>query len=421
MTTRSTFSNTMDTRSANFSNLTTWLNNSSVDNAFQCSGIFDEVVSIFGLTLLSSTMIVGGIGNTLVVLTIALQRQLRDKYSHYFIMSLAVADGLVCLTEVPFDVLFWVKFPNWPFAGYVSDIWNSESFLYLQAGVLSLLLISLDRYICVITNPLTYERVVTKTKIKWMITFVWAFSLVIAVVMYFKLTTPPYGVYSFILDNGFYVYFLTAHVVIPFFISIYCCGRIYALARSVLSRIRAESICVSSQAKTSRTFHKKLAKDLRLAKMVAAVLLCFLFVYTPFVTVQFLIISRGGLGNADNDTECIIHRANTSVWLLSHVNCAIDPFISLSMSKALRVGIKRTIWKVTGKKQRDGLTFDGSFFGGSSFVGSPGGQKPSPCNVRVKSQFLEPPKIRSPRTNQSSCQPTPKICRVEVNGNGKHV
>ncbi|XP_030634067.1 adenosine receptor A3-like [Chanos chanos] len=103
------------------------------------------------------------LGNMFVIWAVWKHRALR-KPTYYFVMSLAVADFLVGAVTVPLAVLVdgrvHTSFHNCLFISCVVIV-------PIQASVLSLLAIAIDRYLCV-RIPLRFKRVVTLRRV-WIV------------------------------------------------------------------------------------------------------------------------------------------------------------------------------------------------------------------------------------------------------------
>src|SRR5688572_23556850 len=93
--------------------------------------------------------------NTLVIITIAPDRQLRGP-QNWFIASLAMSDILVGLFIMPLSLANELM-GYWVFGSVLCELWLSTDVLLCTASILNLVLISLDRYWS-ITKAMTYIR-----------------------------------------------------------------------------------------------------------------------------------------------------------------------------------------------------------------------------------------------------------------------
>lgn len=97
--------------------------------------------------------------------------------SNYFIFSLAVADITIGMISIPF-MTYYSANGRWEIGWGLCQFWLSVDYLMSNASVLSLLLISFDRYFS-ITRPLTYRPRRTTRKALTAIFFAYIISIIL--------------------------------------------------------------------------------------------------------------------------------------------------------------------------------------------------------------------------------------------------
>lgn len=139
--------------------------------------IFMEAVAL-GLMILIT---IGG--NMLVIVAVMTNATLRSP-THSLIVNLAVADLLLGVTVLPLSAIRELS-GLWLMGSSLCSIWTALDVLCCTASILSLCVISVDRYIGV-SRPLSYSRILTKKRARWLIVGIWTLALAISI-------GPPLG------------------------------------------------------------------------------------------------------------------------------------------------------------------------------------------------------------------------------------
>ncbi|XP_027523836.1 5-hydroxytryptamine receptor 6 isoform X1 [Corapipo altera] len=109
-------------------------------------------------------------GNFLLILLIITQRSLRNT-SNYFLVSLFMSDLMVGLVVMPPATLNQL-YGRWVLRGDFCSLWASFDVMCCSASILNLCIISLDRYLLII-SPLKYKMRMTSCRALWLVLATW--------------------------------------------------------------------------------------------------------------------------------------------------------------------------------------------------------------------------------------------------------
>ncbi|CAG04750.1 unnamed protein product, partial [Tetraodon nigroviridis] len=116
-------------------------------------------------------------GNVLVCLAVCASRRLRC-LSNCFIVSLAATDLLLGLLVLPFSALLQLS-DEWPLGPVFCNFYISMDVMLCTASILTLLVISVDRYLAV-TMPLRYASLVLPWRVALAMASVWTVSVAVS-------------------------------------------------------------------------------------------------------------------------------------------------------------------------------------------------------------------------------------------------
>lgn len=210
--------------------------NSSVEN--RTSGV--DLTRAIPLGLVLGAFIVFAIaGNILVILSVVCNRHLRTP-TNYFIINLAIADLLLSTTVLPVSATLEIL-NYWVFGRIFCDIWAAVDVLCCTASIMSLCVISIDRYIGV-SHPLQYPGIVTEKRALLAMLGVWALSVVISIGPLFGWKQPPSPDDSVcpITEEPFYALFSSLgsfYIPLVVILAMYC--RVYIVAKRTTKNLEA--------------------------------------------------------------------------------------------------------------------------------------------------------------------------------------
>lgn len=123
-------------------------------------------------------LLFGVVGNILVILSVLFHHQWRS-VTHYFIASLAAADLLLSSAVLPFSATS-EALGRWVFGRSFCNVWAALDVLCCTASILSLCVISIDRYLAV-SYPLRYPAIATGRRGLTAVAALWGLSAAISV------------------------------------------------------------------------------------------------------------------------------------------------------------------------------------------------------------------------------------------------
>ena len=197
-------------------------------------------------------------GNLLVLLSVAIYRNLRHT-TNYFIVNLACADLLLGLSVLPFSAMLDIL-GYWPFGPIVCVFWTSVDVLWCTGSIITLCVISVDRYIG-ITRPLRHGIIMSERRACWIISLIWVVSLAISIGPVFgwrhdRKLANAYNVCHVNREPAYVIFSVTGSFYIPMFIIVFVYSRIF---KTVIEHSRN-----LQRGETTLTLGKSSAKKVKL-------------------------------------------------------------------------------------------------------------------------------------------------------------
>ncbi|XP_054611029.1 alpha-1A adrenergic receptor-like [Dunckerocampus dactyliophorus] len=179
------------------------------------------------------------VGNLLVILSVVCNRHLRIP-TNYFIINLAIADLLLSTTVLPVSATQEVL-DYWVFGRIFCDIWAAVDVLCCTASIMSLCVISIDRYIGV-RYPLQYPVIVTEKRALLAMLGVWILAIVISIGPLLGWKQPPSqdDTECVITEEPFYALFSSLgsfYIPLAVILAMYC--RVYVVAKRTTKNLEA--------------------------------------------------------------------------------------------------------------------------------------------------------------------------------------
>ncbi len=280
-------------------------------------------------------MILTIIGNSLVISSIILFRQMRT-LTNYFVLSLAMADILVATLVMPFGAYNIFTNLNWGLGHFACKIATCFDVMMTTTSILHLSCLAIDRYYA-ICNPFFYHQRITKRSVTLFIFCCWTVPIFISWIPIMndwnslgiedvlKCKTPPDGRSCMFLVNvpfalfGSFIAFY-GPTLFMFVLNL----KIYQEAKTQAVKIRSlEMTALGSQQKHD----KSMKQERKAAKTLSVIMGAFCGCWCPFFVFNILDPLMG---------YTIPFTAWQLALWLGYVNSTINPFLYYFFNRAFK-------------------------------------------------------------------------------------
>uniref|UniRef100_A0A3Q4BPW6 G-protein coupled receptors family 1 profile domain-containing protein n=1 Tax=Mola mola TaxID=94237 RepID=A0A3Q4BPW6_MOLML len=329
--------------------------------------------------LLASFILFAIVGNILVILAVVCNRHLRIP-TNYFIINLAIADLLLGTTVLPVSATLEVL-DYWVFGRIFCDIWAAVDVLCCTASIMSLCVISIDRYIGV-RYPLQYPMIVTEKRALLAMLGVWILAIVISIGPLLGWKQPPSqdDTVCLITEEPFYALFSSlGSFYIPLAVILAMYFRVYIVAKRTTKNLEAgvmkerqensneltlrihcrnqqiQEMCPTSKAggggasagrSTLTVKLLKFSREKKAAKTLGVVVGMFILCWLPF----FLALPIGSLNSSLRPPATFFK----VIFWLGYFNSCLNPIIYPCYSREFKQAFIR-ILRCRWKRRRQGL------------------------------------------------------------------
>ncbi|XP_069024260.1 alpha-1A adrenergic receptor [Embiotoca jacksoni] len=315
---------------------------------------------------LSVFILVAIVGNILVILSVVCNRHLQT-VTNFFIVNLAMADLLLSIIVLPFSASLEVL-GCWVFGRVFCNIWAAVDVLCCTASILSLCIISIDRYIGV-KHCLKYPSIMTERKAVAILVLVWVSSTVISVGPLLGWKEPPpvdESICRITEEPGYALFSSLFSFYLPLMVILIMYFRVYVVARrttksleagvkrernksmEVVLRIHCRSVLedarpASSKSNKNHPFLRgslsvrlmKFSREKKAAKTLAIVVGMFILCWLPF----FFFLPMGSFFPALKPSETVFK----VIFWLGYFNSCINPMIYPCSSKEFQRAFTRLL------------------------------------------------------------------------------
>ncbi|XP_070845365.1 alpha-1A adrenergic receptor [Chaetodon trifascialis] len=334
----------------------------AVDDCPNCSSSAYPEVDVGKAVVLGIVLVVfvvfGVLGNILVILSVLFHHHWRS-VTHYFIANLAAADLLLSSAVLPFSATA-EALGRWVFGRSFCSVWAALDVLCCTASILSLCVISIDRYLAV-SYPLRYPAIATGRRGLTAVAALWGLSAAISVGPLFgwKEPDPEDETVCRITEEPGYALFSALgsfYIPLAIILAMYC--RVYTVAKRETKTLRkgrkgdgveTEGVMLrihrgnadqtgKQQDDDITAGHKhttfslpkllKLSREEKAAKTLGIVVGCFILCWLPF----FLVLPIGSIFPSCKPSETIF---KITFWL-GYLNSCINPIIYPCFSREFK-------------------------------------------------------------------------------------
>lgn len=209
------------------------------DSATTCTNFTTDPQVVGVGIVLTVFILVAIVGNILVILSVVCNKHLQT-VTNFFIVNLAIADLLLSIIVLPFSASLEVL-GCWVFGRVFCNIWAAVDVLCCTASILSLCIISIDRYIGV-KHCLKYPSIMTERKAGIILVLVWVSSTVISVGPLLGWKEPPPvddRICRITEEPGYALFSSLFSFYLPLLVILIMYFRVYVVARRTTSSLEA--------------------------------------------------------------------------------------------------------------------------------------------------------------------------------------
>lgn len=287
---------------------------------------FSKEFTVFIVTAFIVIMVAAIIGNTLVCTATLFSPNLRKATTSLFIVSLAVSDLLAAMLVVPFDVYVILNNGLWFHGEAACKLWTTTYLLTVPASNLTLLGLSIDRYLT-LSQPLKQFRSgkeTTRSRIVGCMTALWVYSLGFSILpmtgwTFWRFRTKSVNG-SICFFNGSHLYNILVsvlHFIVPSLAMCVVYIMIYGQIRRHTRAVRP----IDSPVAHNTQANLLLQRNIRAAKRIAVIVSVFLLCWLPYSILSII-------GNLCH--ECLLNIPQEAFYVTlvtGYLNSALNPVL----------------------------------------------------------------------------------------------
>ncbi|XP_018575891.1 tachykinin-like peptides receptor 99D [Anoplophora glabripennis] len=289
-------------------------------------------------SILYAGMVIVATGGNLIVIWIILAHKRMRTVTNYFLLNLSVADIMVSIFNVIFNFVYMLN-SHWPFGELYCKITQFTAVLSICASIFSLMSISIDRYMAIMT-PLKPRMGKTLTLLLALLTWILGILIGIPSLIFFRTETDggeriicymkwPDVETGKINESMQEYIFNVAFLVITYLVPIL--SMMYTYARIGIELWGSQSIGECTQRQMENIKSKR-----RIVKMMIVVVIIFSVCWLPYQLYFIVTYYFPSITHADYIQETYL-----AIYWLAMSNSMYNPIIYCWMNARFRRGFKQ--------------------------------------------------------------------------------
>ncbi|CAD5125806.1 unnamed protein product [Dimorphilus gyrociliatus] len=314
-------------------------NNNTHNNASDVA--YETLLRVFVPISFIITLIVGLIGNSLVIFVIATNKQMRNT-TNLLILNLSLADLIFLIFCIPANMVSVYILHEWVAGTFMCRLHLAFQFITVYISIYTLVLMSFDRYLAVVHAISSMRFRTTKNAVIFIVTL-WVVVVGSNAPSWNDFNFVPYNhsgenrsmcIHMVLYDKGMTIriikkrIFYTCFCVFGFCLPVLLICVLYGL---MLRRLLFGAVPGGNQSREA------LRSKRRVTRMIIIVIVCFIFCWLP---IQLVFTTRAWDAFPENMEWHLVHVAAA---ILAYGNSCINPVLYAFLSENFRKSFRQVL------------------------------------------------------------------------------
>lgn len=309
------------------------------NNISQKDAIYETILSVSVPIVFIITLIVGLIGNSLVIFVIATNKQMRNT-TNLLILNLSLADLIFLIFCIPANMISVYILHEWVAGSFMCRLHLAFQFITVYISIYTLVLMSFDRYLAVVHAISSMSLRTTKNALIFIVSL-WVVVVGSNAPSWNDFDYVPYNhsgdarsmcIHTVLLDKEGvklkkYIFY-TCFFVFGFCLPVLLICVLYGL---MLRRLLFGAVPGGNQSRES------LRSKRRVTRMIIIVIVCFIFCWLP---IQLVFTTRAW-GVFPSKMEW--HLVHVAASILAYGNSCINPVLYAFLSENFRKSFRQVL------------------------------------------------------------------------------